>query len=196
MSTASAKAGSHKSSSPDVAPPEGALQPWQFFLLGGMLAATAVVMVATGQAPANIIALSITVVSISFVGLGAYRMLAPLVAERVDTPITVGGRTRLALEREKNLVLRSIKELEFDFAMGKIAKADFDDMAARLKLRAVGLMQQLDQSSYRQVIEKEVAQRLEAQGIAHHAPATDTCPACGTPHDHDAKFCKHCGAKL
>ena len=200
MSTATANASSHKSSSHEAPPPEPALQPWQFFLLGGMLAATAVVIVATGQAPANIIVLSITVVSISFVGLGAYRMLAPLVAERVDTPITVGGRTRLALEREKNLVLRSIKELEFDHAMGKIAQADFDDMAARLKLRAVGLMKQLDESSYRQVIDKAVAERLEAEGMTdhqhHHAAAVETCATCGTPHDHDAKFCKHCGAKL
>ena len=47
------------------------LQPWQFFLLGGMLAATATVIVATGQSPANIIILSLTVVSVSFVGLGA-----------------------------------------------------------------------------------------------------------------------------
>ena len=43
--------------------------------------------------------------------------------------MTIGGRTRIALEREKTLVLRSIKELEFDFAMGKIAKADFDEMS-------------------------------------------------------------------
>ena len=33
----------------------------------------------------------------------------------------VGSQTRAALEREKNLVLRSIKELEFDRAMGKVA---------------------------------------------------------------------------
>src|SRR5687768_461789 len=98
------------------------LQPWQFFLLGGMLAATATVIVATGQSPANIIILSLTVVSVSFVGLGAYRMLSPLVTEQPDAPVMIAGRTRIALEREKTLVLRSIKELEFDFAMGKIAK--------------------------------------------------------------------------
>ena len=62
------------------------LQPWQFFLLGGMLAATATVIVATGQSPANIIILSLTVVSVSFVGLGAYRILSPLVSTEVETP--------------------------------------------------------------------------------------------------------------
>jgi len=98
-----------------------------------MLAATAAVIVATGQSPANIIILSLTVVSVSFVGLGAYRILSPLVSDQPDAPITIGGRTRVALEREKTLVLRSIKELEFDFAMGKIAKADFDEMSGKLR---------------------------------------------------------------
>jgi hypothetical protein len=77
------------------------LQPWQFFLLGGMLAATATVIVATGQSPANIIILSLTVVSVSFVGLGAYRMLSPLVGSQIEAPPTIAGRTRVALEREK-----------------------------------------------------------------------------------------------
>jgi hypothetical protein len=77
------------------------LQPWQFFLLGGMLAATATVIVATGQSPANIVILSLTVVSVSFVGLGAYRILSPLVSDQPEAPMTIGGRTRVALEREK-----------------------------------------------------------------------------------------------
>ena len=137
------------------------LQPWQFFLLGGMLAATATVIVATGQSPANIIILSLTVVSVSFVGLGAYRILSPLVSPEVDDAAsTIGGRTRIALEREKTLVLRSIKELEFDFAMGKMAKADFDEMSGRLRARALGLMRQLDAGGgYREQIAKEVEQR-------------------------------------
>ena len=169
------------------------LQPWQFFLLAGMLAATATVIVATGQAPGNIIILSLTVVAVSFVGLGAYRMLSPLVAPGIDAPIMYGGRTRLALEREKTLVLRSIKELEFDFAMGKMSQADFDEMAGRLRLRALGLMQQLDAGGgYKEQIAGEVARRLGS------APAVDPSPqcACGTANDPDAKFCKACGHRL
>ena len=44
---------------------------------------------------------------------------------------------RAALEREKALVLRSIKELEFDRAMGKVSPKDFDEMAGRLRARAI-----------------------------------------------------------
>lgn len=172
------------------------LQPWQFFLLGGMLAATATVIVATGQSAENIIILSLTVVSVSFVGLGAYRMLSPLVSPEVVQPMTFAGRTRIALEREKSLVLRSIKELEFDFAMGKIAKADFDEMSGRLRARALGLMRQLDAGGgYREQIAKEVQQRLSDPSIVETVEPTGLCE-CGTQNDPDAKFCKNCGAKL
>ena len=170
------------------------LQPWQFFLLGGMLAATATVIVATGQSPANIIILSLTVVSVSFVGLGAYRMLSPLVAPEVDAPLTIGGRTRVALEREKALVLRSIKELEFDFAMRKMSQADFDEMAGRLRQRALGLMEQLDAGGgYREQIEREVARRI---GVPVAEVESEPTRRCGTTNDPDARFCKSCGHRL
>jgi hypothetical protein len=201
---------SDSSSNAPRAKEEPFLQPWQFFLLGGMLAATAAVIVATGQSPANIIILSITVVSVSFVGLGAYRMLSPLVSNQPDAPMTIGGRTRIALEREKALVLRSIKELEFDFAMGKIAKPDFDEMSARLRSRAVGLMKQLDAGGgYKELIQKEVQKRLnddldsdgfsrrfEAEAMPKGIAVQSVCDSCGTQNDTDAKFCKNCGAKL
>jgi hypothetical protein len=174
------------------------LQPWQFFLLGGMLAATATVIVATGQSAENIIILSLTVVAVSFVGLGAYRILSPLVSPDVVQPMTFAGRTRVALEREKALVLRSIKELEFDFAMGKIAKADFDEMSGRLRARALGLMRQLDAGGgYREQIAKEVEERLSVEGTIRLKPdATGVCESCETQNDPDAKFCKNCGARL
>ena len=187
------------------------LPPWQFFLLCGMLGATAVVIVATGQSIANILILSATIVAASFVGLGAYRMLAPLVSPGVaGAPVVAGGRTRAALEREKTLVLRSIKELEFDFAMRKVAQADFDEMSGRLRRRAMGLIQQLDATSgYRDQIEKELAtlvttppanpQALKSSGpqaLEPSSPRALDCSACGTTNDADARFCKQCGTSL
>jgi len=179
-------------------PADPLLRPWQFFLLAGMLAATAMVIMATGQSPANVIVLSVTVVAVSFVGMGAYRMLAPLVSpESIDNPSLIGGRTRVAIEREKALVLRSIKELEFDFAMGKMSQADFDDMGGRLRSRAVGLIRQLDAGGgYREAIDREIEHRLgQAAQVAPVARSEARCH-CGTLNDPDARFCKSCGTKL
>jgi hypothetical protein len=171
------------------------LRPWQFFLLAGMLAATGVVLVAAGQSPASIIVLSLTVVAASFVALGAYRALAPLVLpEGGEAPQLIVGHTRAALEREKTLVLRAINDLEFDYAMKKVSPKDFEDMSTRLRARALGLMRQLDSGGgYKEAIEREVASRLHA-GVPAPAP-TASC-ACGTTNDHDARFCKKCGASL
>lgn len=179
------------------------LRPWQFFLLAGMLSATGVVLVAAGQSPAAIVVLSLTVVAASLAALATYRSLAPLVGhEPPEAPSFLVNRTRAALEREKSLVLRSIKELEFDFAMGKVSKADFDEMSGRLRARALGLMRQLEGEGYRGAIEEELARRLRERG----EPAPATIPdadavapvscACGTLNDPDARFCKNCGAKL
>jgi hypothetical protein len=201
--SASAKASADRERPRDQPPDDPFLQPWQFFLLGGMLAATATVIVATGQSPANIIILSLTVVSVSFVGLGAYLMLLPLVAKDLEAPPLIAGRTRAALDREKTLVLRSIKELEFDYAMGKVAKADFDDMSVRLRSRAAGLIKQLDTGGgYKEQIAREVEIRLKADTTMIDTDAVEQkmeaalCPSCRTKNDADAKFCKNCGAKL
>lgn len=183
------------------------LKPWQFFVLAGMLSATAVVIVATGQSPAAIVILSLTVLSASLVAIGVHRSLVPLARpEGASAPQLLGGRTRAALEREKTLVLRAIKDLEFDFAMKKISQADFDELAVRLRARAMGLMQQLDAGSgYRRTIEQELEQRLgHAPATAGAAdvtaeasePDTTACASCGQDNDADARFCKHCGTRL
>jgi hypothetical protein len=167
-----------------------------------MLAATATVVVATGQSAASIILLSLTVVAASFVGLAVYRSLAPLVsADAGAPPRMVAGRTRAALEREKLLAMRSIKELEFDYAMKKVTKADYDDMVGRLRARAMGLMRQLEAGDgYRAEIERELAKRVggavretRPETVSSAAPI---CSACSAVNDADARFCKKCGARL
>src|SRR5262245_66637514 len=90
------------------------LQPWQLFTLAGLAGATLVVFLSRGQSPAAVILLSLTIFTAAAVGLAAWRTFAPISAtdEPTGAPV-VGGRTRAALEREKSLALRSLKELEF-----------------------------------------------------------------------------------
>ena len=136
------------------------LQPWQLFTLAGLIGATVVVFVSRGQTPAGIILLSLTIFAAAVVGLAAWRTFSPLSSDEDGSgPQILGGRTRAALEREKTLVLRSIKELEFDRAMGKVADQDFEEMAGRLRQRALTLMRQLDagEADYRALIERVTA---------------------------------------
>jgi hypothetical protein len=178
------------------------LQPWQLFTLAGLIGATVVVFLSRGQSPAAIILLSCAVFAAAYIGITALRTVLPLVGPPPeDAPEVLGDRARAALEREKALVLRSIKELEFDRGMGKVSEKDFGEMSARLRARAARLMRQLDAGSiYREQIEKEVEKRLAASNPKPHSPNPKTqgaeCAACAAVNDVDARFCKQCGARL
>jgi hypothetical protein len=171
------------------------LQPWQLFTLAGLIGATLTVFMSRGQSPSAVILLSLTIFAAAAVGIAALRTFMPLTGRASnDGPQVLGGRTRAALEREKTLVLRSIKDLEFDRAMGKLSEKDFSEMSARLRVRATGLIRQLDAGTgYREQIQQEIERRI---GKSDDAPKRGVCAQCKTANDVDARFCKSCGAKI
>jgi len=204
---------------------DAGFRPWHFFVLASLMAATAAVVMSGHPRPVNLVLVSLTIATAGLAGFGCYRMVAPLALDEArPSAESLGARARAGLEREKMLVLRSIKELEFDRAMGKVSENDFEDMAARLRARAIALMKQLDDAGggYRQLIEQEFRARLGRAGMkpavsataaaqavpAEPAPApaaplegdkeqaAASCPVCGTANDGDAKFCKQCGQRL
>ncbi len=173
------------------------------------------VFIIRGTSAENLIFVCLAIFGAALVGLSALHALRPLATGETREPEMLGGHTRAAIEREKNMVLRSIKELEFDRAMGKVGEGDYEEMVSRLRSRAVRLLQQLDNTSsgYRELIERELARRLVKAGSAPLADtdlieqraesrgqtesvSTGVCPSCATVNDDDAKFCKSCGTKL
>ena len=182
---------------------DDAFQPWHFFVLVSIVLATGAVFFTRRSTPEHLILLSFTVAAAGVTAAAFYRMLLPLTVPEVSTlDQPLSERHRATLERDKALTLRTIKELEFDRAMGKVSQKDFDEMAGRLRQRAVSLMKQLDEGgSYAAVIEQDLQRRMAA-----HLPADGenvgrgftprlTC-ACGANNDSDAVFCKKCGTRL
>lgn len=177
------------------------MQPWQFFVLAGLGCATAITFLARGQGVTVVLLMSLLMGTTVLVGLAALRAIRPLVSEYDDRMVVIGARTRAALEQEKTLALRTIKELEFDRAMGKVSDEDFREMSARLRARAGRLIKQLDAGSgYRSQIEKDLHKRLgdasDGPSTARSAQTAHACPKCSTKNDPDARFCKACGEKL
>ena len=186
------------------------LRPWHFFVLLSLIAATVAVVLTREARPEHLVLVSLTIGAAGFAAGALYRTLAPLfVKPSSDSTGPLSGSTRALLERDKLLVLRSIKELEFDRAMKKVSAKDFDEMAGRLRARAMSLMRQLDaDAGYRELIEREVQARLATGKTLGRdrqaapppaAVAPSSAPAvcgCGTSNDADAAFCKRCGLKL
>jgi ribosomal protein L40E len=126
-----------------------------------------------------------------------------------DAPVTdagavVTGKRRKELEREKQALLKALKELDFDHQMGKVSDKDFADISATYRARAIRVMRQLDEAGrdYETMIARDVAERTgnREQGTGNReravAETTDKCGKCGTKNDADAEFCKKCGGKL
>jgi hypothetical protein len=170
------------------------LQPWHFFVLATLGCLTAVTYLVRGQGLTKVLLVTALMTSAGLIGAAALRALRPLVSPEDDRTAMIGQRTRVALEREKALALRSIKELEFDRAMGRLSDADWREMSGRLRARAARLIKQLDAGAdYRAQVERDLAKRLGETGTASTERA---CASCATVNDPDARFCKSCGAKL
>src|SRR3954463_3587838 len=178
-------------------PAQPGMQPWQFFVLAGLGCATAVTFLARNQGVTSVLLLSMLMAATTLVGMAALRAIRPLVSEQDDRSAVVGQRTRAALEQEKATTLRTIKELEFDRAMGKMSEADFHEMSVRLRARASRLIKQLDAGAgYRPKIEQDLAKRVGDAAEKPSAQAQRTCSRCSTANDIDARFCKNCGERL
>jgi zinc ribbon protein len=155
-------------------------------------------------------------------GAALWRVIDPLTRGGSDPVVARGGRRARELDREKQLVLKAIKEVELDYQMRKIAERDYREMVERYRTRAMRLMTEIEAGEdYRALIEREVAMRLKlglvrpagagsavapdaaetaavpaASTVPAAAPPAPTCARCGARNDDDARFCKACGGAL
>lgn len=98
------------------------------------------------------------------------------------------------LEREKKALLKAIKEAEFDREMGKLSKADAEEMIQIYRVRAIEVIKELDQldagaaGTVREQIEREVKARLEIETRTKKAAAdAKAATAAGKPTKQPAK---------
>jgi hypothetical protein len=189
----------------------GGLQAWHVYLLASLAAATAAVMISRHTTPPALILLSAAIVAAGAVATALHYALVGFFGGRgTREAARLSESVREHLEREKRLVLRSIKELEFDHEMGKVSDQDFAEIGARLREHALQILKDLEQDERTGgtppvptsptpppvvVAPSPVAsETAAAPGAA--VPAVVTCASCGSENDADARFCKHCGAKL
>lgn len=170
------------------------IQPWQFYLTASFLGAAAVVWLSPPADPVALIFISLAVFAAGASAAAFHSALSAFTGRR-SREVEVREGLRAALEREKLLALRAIKDLQFDTAMGKVSAADAAPMEARLRERAAAIIEQLDG---RAELKARIERDLAARQIAGQGPEAGgrACPACGTVNTVDAKFCKECGSRL
>ena len=179
---------------------DNSFQVRHLYLLLAMAGATWAVVVSPHTHPAALLLLSAAILAAGFAASALHQALLGFFTGDAVMPPVLKSRDRAAIEADKALVLRSIKELEFDRAMGKVSDADFSEIGGRLRARAVALMNDLDLDAARSGNRTKASKPPAEGGVAMTAREDDQiashCGACGAARDPDAVFCKHCGARL
>jgi hypothetical protein len=126
---------------------------------------------------------------------------------------SVAGTARVDdLAQRKQRVLRALKDLEVEHALGKIDDVDHGALVARYRAEAKDLMREMDRgvAPLLEEAERVAREHLRRAGIEtpqaepEAAPATRTraggdrvaCAACGASNEVDAAFCKQCGKAM
>jgi hypothetical protein len=112
-------------------------------------------------------------------GLALWRVIDPLTRPEAVLAREALGRGRAReLEREKQAVLKAIKEIELDHQMRKIADVDYRELIERYRGRALRLLGEIEAGdNFRELIERELTDRLAVNAKADPADAsspTDT----------------------
>jgi lipopolysaccharide biosynthesis regulator YciM len=130
----------------------------------------------------------------------AFFVAAPLLstegAGAGTLPIDVTPTTDL--KRRRLVVYENLKDLEFEFQAGKIAREDYEALRENYMGEATQLMlasQEADQaSSDDELIERMVAARRTQRKLA--STPEYVCPKCGFENPLPVKFCGECGARI
>jgi hypothetical protein len=186
----------------------GGLQAWHVYLLASLAGATAAVIVSRHTSPPALILLSAAIIAAGAVATALHYALVGFFGGRGTREVgPISESLREHLEREKRLVLRSIKELEFDHEMGKVSNEDFAEIGSRLREHALQILKDLERDEAAHTERRTAASTGQpTQLVVAAPPATAvapaattvvvTCASCTGENDADSKFCKHCGAKL
>jgi len=132
------------------------------------------------------------------VGMLVYVAVPLLSAESAGDVLPTDVTVVSDLKRRRLVVYDNIKDLEFEYQSGKIAKGDYEALRANYFGEATALMvatreaEQLKENEA--LIEREIAVR-RARRKVEPKPAY-TCNACGYENPVPVKFCGECGAAM
>lgn len=106
------------------------------------------------------------------------------------------------LLNRKAVVYTNLKELEFEYKLGRLSDADYRRLEAGYKAEAALILRQLDalgvEKNLDETIERDVASRRAKRGSAQRVEAREAarCPSCGAATVEGKRFCGDCGHRL
>ncbi len=110
--------------------------------------------------------------------LVGYPLVNPLRYRAADGRATAGRYDDLYGAREN--AFEALRDLQFEYATGKLSTADYEQLHARYQAQAADILRKID----------------ALQPVAARAGEPRACPRCRVVMSAQDKFCVKCGAKL
>lgn len=113
----------------------------------------------------------------------------------------ISARDRQELLDKKATLLAAIKDMEFDFRLGKINEEDYAELVEDYKQQAADVLGRLEHEG--DELEALIAAARErirdverSRATESSDPTTVECPSCGIENPSQAHFCMSCGSAL
>ncbi len=104
------------------------------------------------------------------------------------------------LLRAKEKLYNDIRDLDFEFGIGKMAETDYRYLRGEAVKEVAQVIQKIESSSVTRRGNGHVSDETVEQWIMDHRRIKDVdlaeCPACHEKSVSSAKFCMHCGGPL
>ncbi len=103
------------------------------------------------------------------------------------------------LVKKKDEVLAALKEIDFEYQLGKLSEQDYQELKKEYEINALKILKQLDSknngNSKNDLIEEEIKAYRFKKTEAHSETQKEFkyCTQCGTKADINFKFCNNCG---
>ncbi|MBI1884234.1 MAG: zinc ribbon domain-containing protein [Chlamydiae bacterium] len=123
------------------------------------------------------------------VTLAILYILMPLYRHKFSTLIPEDATFSYLREKKETSYL-NLKDLDFDYSIGKISKEDYERIRIEFKMEAAQVMGEAD--TLNQWINQEIKKRLRQENQI----LPQKCPSCQKIPPLNAKFCPECGGKI
>jgi hypothetical protein len=122
----------------------------------------------------------------------------PLIKPPVELgPMSYSGEDEIdVLRRKKDVVYGNIKDLDFEYKMGKLGDLDYQRIRNELKLEAALLMENMDGAKKGKSPDEALENEIKARRSRNQVSAESLCPKCRTPISGTSKYCAECGCDL
>jgi hypothetical protein len=118
-------------------------------------------------------------------------LLYCLVVRGKDLPPLGPASPAEALEEKKTAIFENLRDLQFEYRVGKLSDEDYQRSKVDLQRELAGVLQQIDRLQGVETLPSPVAAAPQPA-----PPAGIVCPNCGVRLPQPMKFCGECGAAM